>query len=190
MARLQKHIAKAQCALNDVQEMVDHLQAKVNADQQGFKRKFASTKVLLRKDEWNTLEKSLDSALYLFSITQTQYLVAMSTFCTTFLQEQPRSTKIPGQSLIGNSDSFGVDEEKQNSIKRRKPSYAHSTVANVVAMPYSNSFFTRLPLWFWCQLQFPVLRSHSNLAQWIFVLNNSTKELSRVAVESEHIRSD
>ncbi|EFQ30833.1 uncharacterized protein GLRG_05977 [Colletotrichum graminicola M1.001] len=75
MARLQKHIAKAQCALNDVQEMVDHLQAKVNADQQGFKRKFASTKVLLRKDEWNTLEKSLDSALYLFSITQTQYLV-------------------------------------------------------------------------------------------------------------------
>ncbi|KAK1598404.1 uncharacterized protein LY79DRAFT_666136 [Colletotrichum navitas] len=75
MARLQKHIAKARRALTDVQEMVDHLQAKVNADQRGFKRKFASTKVLLRKDEWNALEKSLDSSLYLLSITQTQYLV-------------------------------------------------------------------------------------------------------------------
>ncbi|KAK1983330.1 hypothetical protein LZ30DRAFT_748697 [Colletotrichum cereale] len=75
MARLQKHIAKARCALTDIQEMVDHLQSKLNADQRGFKRRFASTKVLLRKDEWNALDQSLDSALYLFSIAQTQYLV-------------------------------------------------------------------------------------------------------------------
>ncbi|OHW96813.1 hypothetical protein CSPAE12_04399 [Colletotrichum incanum] len=75
MARLQKHIAKARGALTNVQEMVDHLQAKVNADQRSFKRRFASTKVLLQKDEWKALDKNLDSALYLFSIAQTQYLI-------------------------------------------------------------------------------------------------------------------
>ncbi|KAK2023772.1 hypothetical protein LX32DRAFT_656719 [Colletotrichum zoysiae] len=75
MARLQKHIPKARSALTNVQEMVDLLQVKVNADRHGFKRRFASTKVLLRKDEWNALDRSLDSALHLLSIAQTQYLI-------------------------------------------------------------------------------------------------------------------
>ncbi|KAK1990340.1 hypothetical protein LX36DRAFT_686073 [Colletotrichum falcatum] len=75
MARLQKHIDKARCALTDVQELVDRLQAKINADQRGFKRRFASSKVLLRKDEWNALDKSLNSAIYLLSIAQTQCLM-------------------------------------------------------------------------------------------------------------------
>ncbi|GKT41622.1 uncharacterized protein ColSpa_01803 [Colletotrichum spaethianum] len=75
MARLQKHIAKARGALTNLQEMVDHLRAKVNADQRGLKRRFASTKVLLKKDEWKDLDTKLDSALYLFSIAQTQYLM-------------------------------------------------------------------------------------------------------------------
>ncbi|KAK1961070.1 hypothetical protein LY78DRAFT_317033 [Colletotrichum sublineola] len=141
MARLQKHIAKARCALTDVQEMVDQLQAKANASQRGLKRRFASTKVLLRKDEWNALDKSLDSALYLLSIAQAQCVMAMTTACTTvLLEEQPRSSKFPGQSLIGNGHSFKTDGEKENSIERRKPTCAHSTVANVFHMPYSDSF--------------------------------------------------
>ncbi|GKT92060.1 ankyrin repeat-containing protein [Colletotrichum tofieldiae] len=138
MARLQKHIAKARGALTNVQEMVDHLQAKVNADQRSFKRRFASTKVLLQKDEWKALDANLDSALYLFSIAQTQYLIATSTFCTSFMLEGlPASTKVPDQALAENGYPFETDD--QNSTRKRKSNSALSTVSNVFHMPYSKS---------------------------------------------------
>ncbi|CCF38508.1 hypothetical protein CH063_09586, partial [Colletotrichum higginsianum] len=72
--RLRKHVAKARRALTEIQDLVDQLQAKVTAEQRGFRRRFASTKVLLRKDEWKALDQKLDSALHLLSIAQTQYL--------------------------------------------------------------------------------------------------------------------
>ncbi|GJD02608.1 hypothetical protein ColKHC_11433 [Colletotrichum higginsianum] len=73
--RLRKHVAKARRALTEIQDLVDQLQAKVTAEQRGFRRRFASTKVLLRKDEWKALDQKLDSALHLLSIAQTQYLM-------------------------------------------------------------------------------------------------------------------
>ncbi|OBR10383.1 hypothetical protein CH63R_06075 [Colletotrichum higginsianum IMI 349063] len=76
--RLRKHVAKARRALTEIQDLVDQLQAKVTAEQRGFRRRFASTKVLLRKDEWKALDQKLDSALHLLSIAQTQYLITFS----------------------------------------------------------------------------------------------------------------
>ncbi|KZL85573.1 hypothetical protein CI238_04573 [Colletotrichum incanum] len=138
MARLQKHIAKARGALTNVQKMVDHLQAKVNADQRGFKRRFASTKVLIQKDEWKALDKNLDSALYLFSLAQTQFLMATSTFCTTFMLEGlPMLTKVADQGMVENDYSFETD--KQNSTRKGKPKYVRPIVSNVFHMPYSKS---------------------------------------------------
>ncbi|KAK2010397.1 hypothetical protein LZ32DRAFT_381626 [Colletotrichum eremochloae] len=208
MARLQKHIAKARCALTDVQKMVDQLQAKVNPGQRGFKQRFASTKVLLRKDEWNALDKSLDSALYLLSIAQAQCVMAMTTACTAvLLEEQPRPSRIPGQSLIGNGHSFKTDEEKENSIERRKPNYAHSTVANVFHMPYSDSFLPTFRFGFGANssFQFSILTPtwlsgsvYSILAQRSFqgwqlnlrayeVMEFFPPELHEFAIEDDHL---
>ncbi|KAK6215069.1 hypothetical protein QIS74_08088 [Colletotrichum tabaci] len=136
--RLRKHVAKARRALTEIQDLVDQLQAKVAADQRGFRRRFASTKVLLQKDEWKALDQKLDSALHLLSIAQTQCLMAMSTFCTTFMLEgmPPGSAQVSNKGLIEHNDlpetGCGL------STRKRIPKY-RSTMSDIVWMPYSTS---------------------------------------------------
>ncbi|TQN67146.1 hypothetical protein CSHISOI_08298 [Colletotrichum shisoi] len=136
--RLRKHVAKARRALTEIQDLVDQLQAKVAADQKSFRRRFASTKVLLQKDEWKALDQKLDSALHLLSIAQTQCLMAMSTFCTTFMLEgmPPGLAKVSNKGLVEHDDSPEADCEHstRKRILKNRP-----TVSNIFRLSYSTS---------------------------------------------------
>ncbi|KAI3557706.1 hypothetical protein CABS01_07904 [Colletotrichum abscissum] len=73
--RLRQHIEKVRRALDEVQDMVDDLQAKLTARKDGFRSKLLSTKVVFRKDELKALDTKLDAALGLFSIAQMQWIM-------------------------------------------------------------------------------------------------------------------
>ncbi|KAK1455546.1 hypothetical protein CMEL01_04306 [Colletotrichum melonis] len=94
--RLQQHIEKVRRALDEVQDMVDDLQAKLTARKDGFRSKLLSTKVVFRKDELKALDTKLDAALGLFSIAQMQWIMAMSTFRTSMsIEERSRRPAAP-----------------------------------------------------------------------------------------------
>ncbi|KAG7044994.1 Ankyrin repeat-containing protein [Colletotrichum scovillei] len=86
--RLQQHIEKVRRALDEVQQVVDDLQAKSTARKDGFRSKLLSTRVVFRKDELRALDRKLDTALSLFSIAQMQWIMAMSAFRTSMTIEE------------------------------------------------------------------------------------------------------
>ncbi|KXH37044.1 hypothetical protein CSIM01_00106 [Colletotrichum simmondsii] len=73
--RLQQHIEKVRRALDEVQDMVDDLQAKLTARKDGFRIKLLSTKVVFRKEELKALDRKLDAAIGLFSIAHMQWFL-------------------------------------------------------------------------------------------------------------------
>lgn len=72
-ALLQKYISRTRAVLKDLQDMVDQLYAQVT-DPRKFKRKLASTKVVLRKEDLSALDSKLNLALELFKLAREQYL--------------------------------------------------------------------------------------------------------------------
>ncbi|KAK1546981.1 hypothetical protein CPAR01_00948 [Colletotrichum paranaense] len=87
--RLRQHIEKVRRALDDVQDMVDDLQTKLISRKHGFRIKLlSSSKVVFRKDELKALDRKLEAALYLFSIAQMQWIMAMSAFRTSLSTEE------------------------------------------------------------------------------------------------------
>ncbi|KAL2882859.1 hypothetical protein SGCOL_001549 [Colletotrichum sp. CLE4] len=73
--RLQQHIEKVRRALDEIQDMVDQLQASITARKDGFRSKLLSTKVVFRKEELKALDRKLDAALRLFAFAQRQWLM-------------------------------------------------------------------------------------------------------------------
>ncbi|KAK1529256.1 uncharacterized protein CCOS01_07090 [Colletotrichum costaricense] len=74
-ALLQKYIARTRSVLKDLQEMVDQLYTQVT-DRRRFKRKLASTKAVLRKEDLSALDSKLNLALELFRLAREQYLTS------------------------------------------------------------------------------------------------------------------
>ncbi|EXF74555.1 hypothetical protein CFIO01_12278 [Colletotrichum fioriniae PJ7] len=72
-ALLQKYIARTRTVLKDLQENVDRLHTQVT-DPRRFKRKLASTRTVLRKEDLSVLDSRLDVALELFKLAREQYL--------------------------------------------------------------------------------------------------------------------
>ncbi|KAK1636281.1 hypothetical protein BDP81DRAFT_36060 [Colletotrichum phormii] len=75
--RLQQHIKKVRRALDELQYVIDKLQANLTARKDGFRSKLLSTKVVFRKEELKALDRKLDAALRLFAFAQRQWLMAM-----------------------------------------------------------------------------------------------------------------
>ncbi|KXH48289.1 hypothetical protein CSAL01_05654 [Colletotrichum salicis] len=86
--RLQQHIEKVRRALDEVQDTVEDLQAKLIARKDGFRSKLLSTKVVLRKEELRALDTRLDAALKLFFFAQMQWIMAMSALSTSLSIEE------------------------------------------------------------------------------------------------------
>ncbi|KAJ3949232.1 uncharacterized protein N0V96_000347 [Colletotrichum fioriniae] len=72
-ALLQKYVARTRTVLADLQEMVDQLYIQVT-DPRKFKRRLASTKAVLRKEDLSALDLKLNLALELFKLAREQYL--------------------------------------------------------------------------------------------------------------------
>ncbi|KAK1672323.1 hypothetical protein BDP55DRAFT_254409 [Colletotrichum godetiae] len=94
--RLQQHIEKVRRALDEIQDMVDKLQASITARKDGFRSKLLSTKVVFRKEELKALDRKLDAALRLFAFAQRQWLMAMLASKTSLsIIERSESSNTP-----------------------------------------------------------------------------------------------
>ncbi|KAK1672275.1 hypothetical protein BDP55DRAFT_558788 [Colletotrichum godetiae] len=71
-AQLQKRIERSRTLLKSLQEMVDQLHSQVT-DPRRYKRKLASTKAVLRKEDFCALDSKLNLVLELFKLAQQHY---------------------------------------------------------------------------------------------------------------------
>ncbi|KAK1636231.1 hypothetical protein BDP81DRAFT_35328 [Colletotrichum phormii] len=91
-ALLQKHIARTRTVLKDLQENVDRLHAQVT-DPRRFKRKLASTRTVLRKEDISVLDSKLDVALELFRLAREQYLTSLMSYSVMVQLQQASELK-------------------------------------------------------------------------------------------------
>ncbi|KXH50218.1 hypothetical protein CNYM01_13588 [Colletotrichum nymphaeae SA-01] len=78
-ALLQKYISRTRSVLKDLQDMVDQLYTQAT-DPRKLKRKLASTKFVLRKEDLSALDSKLNLALELFKLAREQYLTYANSF--------------------------------------------------------------------------------------------------------------
>ncbi|KAF4784476.1 hypothetical protein HER10_EVM0008812 [Colletotrichum scovillei] len=112
-ALLQKYIARTRAVLKDLQDMVDQLYAQVT-DPRKLKRKLASTKVVLRKEDLSALDSKLNLALELFKLAREQYLTSLMSYSVMVQLQQSSDIKSiqmsPGQvASRGQTEDNSVD---------------------------------------------------------------------------------
>ncbi|KAK0382110.1 hypothetical protein CLIM01_00525 [Colletotrichum limetticola] len=129
--RLRQHIEKVRRALDEVQDMVDDLQAKLTARKDGFRSKLLSTKVVFRKDELKALDTKLDAALGLFSIAQMQWIIKK--------KKRVRASTTPALCYISTPASilptvrFGFGDKDSFQFSIQAPCWLSGSVYSVMA---------------------------------------------------------
>ncbi|KAI1735121.1 hypothetical protein F4680DRAFT_311134 [Xylaria scruposa] len=168
-------------ALSSLTEIVDELKLQLNQPGK-LRRKFATAKVVLKKEQLRNLEKRLQKAITMLSLAQSSYLVALTRFQPDIIIQRITESKSPLVTQVFQDDiqqpRLDVFDANQRQIVSQTKESADNEHFADHALPlrrYTNrqkrtvsSIRFRLPAWV-CQATWE-LQSCRSYGNWQFSL--------------------